>query len=231
MRTTVRLLLFDIDGTLLSGKGAGSRAMTRAGRTVLGETFSLDGIDFAGALDPWIYAEAARRMSHDKAAERHDAFRDTYLIELERELADSAIKPLLLPGIGDLLDRLERRSDVALGLVTGNYRRAVPLKFRSVGLSVARFPFGAFGDDADTRARLVHLAMMDWARAGGSGDPRDTIVIGDTPRDIRCAQDNGCRCFAVATGRDSVESLEKAGADAVARDLEDIDTLHRWLED
>lgn len=229
MRTAVRLLLFDIDGTLLSGKGAGSRAMTRAGRAVLGENFSLDGIDFAGALDPWIYAEAARRMGHGGATERHDAFREAYLIELARELTDGATRPLLLPGVQELLGRLERRSDVTLGLVTGNYRRAVPLKFGSVGLSVARFPFGAFGDDAETRARLVHLAMAEWARAGGSGDPRDTIVIGDTPRDIRCAQDNGCRCLAVATGRDSTENLEQAGADAVARDLTDVDTLERWL--
>jgi len=223
--------LFDIDGTLFTGKGAGSRAMTRAGRAVLGERFSLEGIDFAGALDPWIYAEAARRTGYDTAAERHDSFRNAYLIELERELADRANKPLLLPGVHELLDRLARRSDVALGLVTGNYRRAVPLKFGSVGLSVARFPFGAFGDYAETRARLVHLAMAEWARGGGSGDPRDTIVIGDTPRDIRCAQDNGCRCLAVATGRDSVENLERAGADAVARDLTDVDALHRWLEE
>jgi len=231
MRTAVRLLLFDIDGTLFSGKGAGSRAMTRAGRRVLGDRFSLDGIDFAGALDPWIYSEAARRTGYDEAAERHDAFRDEYLVELEQELAGRTAKPLLLPGVIDLLDRLEQRSDIALGLVTGNYRRAVPLKFGAVGLSVARFPFGAFGDDAETRARLVHLAMAEWARAGGSGDPRDTIVIGDTPRDVRCAQDNGCRCLAVATGRDSVENLERAGADAVARDLTDVDVLQRWLED
>jgi phosphoglycolate phosphatase-like HAD superfamily hydrolase len=229
MRTTVRLLLFDIDGTLLSGKGAGARAMTRAGRRVLGDRFSLDGIDFGGRLDPWIYAEAARLTGYDEADERHDAFREAYLVELERELVEGTTKPLLLPGVGELLDRLLRRSDVALGLVTGNYRRAVPLKFGSVGLSVSHFPFGAFGDDADTRARLVHLAMAEWARAGGTGDPNDTIVIGDTPRDIRCAQENGCRCLAVATGRDSVENLERAGADAVARDLTDVDVLLRWI--
>ena len=231
MRPGVRLLLFDIDGTLLSGKGAGSRAMTRAGRVVLGKGFSLEGVDFAGALDPWIYAEAARRSGYTSAVERHEAFRDAYLLELERELAEGAVKPLLLPGVFELLERLERRSDVTLGLVTGNYRRAVPLKFRSVGLSVERFPLGAFGDDAETRARLVHLAMADWVKAGGSGDPRHTIVIGDTPRDVRCAQDNGCRCLAVSTGRDSKEDLVRAGADAVARDLTDVDVLHRWLEE
>jgi phosphoglycolate phosphatase-like HAD superfamily hydrolase len=205
--------------------------MTRAGRAVLGESFSLEGIDFAGALDPWIYSEAARRMGYAGAAERHDAFRDAYLIELERELSLGASRPHVLPGVFEILERLEESAGVTLGLVTGNYRRAVPLKFRSVGLSVARFPFGAFGDDADTRARLVRLAMTEWAEAGGSGDSRDTIVIGDTPRDVRCAQENGCRCLAVATGRDSADNLARAGADAVARDLTDADVLYRWLEE
>lgn len=225
----MRLLLFDVDGTLFSGKGAGSRAMTRAGRTVLGEAFSLDGIDFAGALDPWIYAEAAKRMGHSEPDARHDDFRDAYLVELRRELAEGLPRPVILPGVFDLLDRLQRRPGVTLGLVTGNYRRAVPLKFDSVGLAFRRFSVGAFGDDGETRARLVELAILEWANSGGSGDPHDTIVIGDTPRDVRCARDNGCRCLAVATGRDSVDDLTRAGADAVTRDLTATDVLEEWL--
>ena len=225
------LLLFDVDGTLFSGKGVGSRAMTRAGRAVLGGAFSLDGIDFAGALDWWIYEEAARRMGHPNARERHDDFRKAYLIELARELPQADPKPIILPGVAALLDRLERWSGVTLGLVTGNYRAAVPLKFESVGIPFNRFSVGAFADDAETRAGLVKLAMNRWSAVGGSGDPSRTIVIGDTPRDVRCAQENGCRCLAVATGRDSVADLVRAGADAVIRDFTDPEPLVRWLED
>jgi phosphoglycolate phosphatase-like HAD superfamily hydrolase len=225
----VRLLLFDVDGTLFSGKGAGSRAMTRAGQAVLGHPFSLDGIDFGGALDPWIYAEAARRSGHSNAHTRHEEFRDAYLIELERELVTGMPRPLVLPGVFDLLARLVQRSDVTLGLVTGNYRRAVPLKFKTVGIPFEHFTVGAYGDDGETRARLVELAVVEWAKSGGSGRPRDAIVIGDTPRDVRCAQDNGCRCFAVATGKNTMDELRQAGADAVTKDLTETAELEAWL--
>jgi phosphoglycolate phosphatase-like HAD superfamily hydrolase len=129
----------------------------------------------------------------------------------------------------DLLDRLLERSDVTLGLVTGNYRRAVPLKFKVVGLPIEHFTIGAFGDDGETRSRLVELALAEWAEAGGTGDPRDAIVIGDTPKDVRCAQDNGCRCFAVATGKNTAEELRRAGADAVTKDLTETEALEEWL--
>jgi phosphoglycolate phosphatase len=231
MRPRVHLLLFDVDGTLFSSKGVGSRAMTMAGRAVLGQAFSLEGIDFGGALDPWIYAEAARRMGHPNATERHEEIRAAYLIAHARELSESLAKPSVMPGVFELLGLLEQRASVTLGLVTGNYRRAVPLKFQSVGLPVDKFVVGAFGDDADTRARLVELAMAEWAKNGGSGDPRRTIVIGDTPRDVLCAQANGCRCLAVATGKNSVADLVEAGADAVVRDLTDTSVIRRWLED
>jgi len=96
----VRLLLFDIDGTLLRAHGIGARAMERAGRRVLGAGFTLDGIDFGGALDPWIFREAARRLGHDDPSEFHAAFRDEYLAELpgEIEVAGSG----LARSLGDL---------------------------------------------------------------------------------------------------------------------------------
>jgi len=170
-------------------------------------------------------------MGHPNARERHDDFRKAYLIELARELPQADPKPIILPGVAALLDRLERWSGVTLGLVTGNYRAAVPLKFESVGIPFNRFSVGAFADDAETRAGLVKLAMHRWSAVGGSGDPSRTIVIGDTPRDVRCAQENGCRCLAVATGQDSVADLVRAGADAVIRDFTDPEPLVRWLED
>jgi phosphoglycolate phosphatase len=215
----VYLVLFDIDGTLLHGQGVGRRAMERAGRALLSEGFTLDGIDFAGALDPWIFAEAAARVGVADASARHDEFRAAYIVELERELQRGDIRPRVLPGVADLLSVLRTRSDVTLGLVTGNYRRAAPMKIAAVGIDPELFVLGAFGDDATTRPELVALALDRWTAAGGKAEPERVLVVGDTPRDVECAHANGCRCLAVATGWHTEEALVAARADFVARDL------------
>jgi phosphoglycolate phosphatase len=225
----MRLVLFDIDGTLLLGGGAGGRAMGRAGQAVLGPAFSLEGIDFAGALDTWIYAEAARRMAYVDAHTRHTAFHDAYLIELARELAEAELRPVLLPGVLELVNRLAASPELTLGIVTGNYRRAAPLKLAAVGLDPSRFTIGAFADEAETRPALVRLAMQRFAALGKTPAASHTLVIGDTPRDVACARENGCRCLAVATGNYSVDALVRAGADAVVSDLTDTTYLDEWL--
>jgi phosphoglycolate phosphatase len=221
----VFLLLFDIDGTLLLGHGAGRRAMERAGRALLGEAFTLDGIDFGGALDPWIFEQAARRAGIADARAHHDAFRAAYLVELRRALEAGEVRPEALPGVGSLLALLAERADVTLGLVTGNYRQAAPLKISAAGLSPDAFSLGAFGDEAPTRPELVALALGRWSERGARPDPDRVIVIGDTPRDIDCAHANRCRCLAVATGWHSAETLRAAGADAVVPDLTDPSRL------
>jgi phosphoglycolate phosphatase-like HAD superfamily hydrolase len=227
----VRLVLFDIDGTLLFGRGVGARAMTRAGRLLLGERFTLDGIDFGGALDPWIFRQAAERFGHTDPGSLHAAFHDAYLVELARELEAPELRPVILPGVARALEVLRGRRGLTLGLVTGNYRRAAPLKLGAVGIDPARFTLGAFGDEAPTRPELVRLALERWAESGASPDPRRAVVIGDTPRDVDCAQKNGCRCLAVATGAHSVKALASAGADAVVPDLTDLTVLESWLAD
>src|SRR5690349_11579325 len=133
--------------------------MERAGRRVLGPAFTLDGIDFGGALDPWIFREAARRLGHDDASEFHAAFRDAYLVELPREMERAAPRPEILPGVAAALATFGGDASATLGLVTGNYARAVPLKLRAVGIDPAQFVIGAFGDDAPTRPELVRLAI------------------------------------------------------------------------
>jgi phosphoglycolate phosphatase-like HAD superfamily hydrolase len=224
----MKLALFDIDGTLLLGGGAGARAMTRAGQAVLGPAFTLDGIELGGALDSWIYEQAAASMGDEDARHRHDAFRESYLAELLRELEEGP-PPTLLPGVMPLLARLEAMTNVTLGLVTGNYRDAVPHKLRKVGIDPARFAIGAFGDEGTTRPGLVRLAMTRWAERGHDPDPARVVVIGDTPRDVACARENGCRCFAVATGRYSKAELARAGADAVVDHLGEAGVLLDWL--
>jgi phosphoglycolate phosphatase len=215
----MRLVLFDIDGTLLRAQGVGAIAMERAGRRVLGPSFTLEGIDFGGALDPWIFRQAALRLGHEDPSPLHQAFRDEYLVELARALDDGERRPVLLPGVVTALTAFRDDPTATLGLVTGNYARAVPLKLRAAGIDPEQFVVGAFGDDAPTRPELVRLAMEQWRARGADPDPRRVVVIGDTPRDVDCAKKNGCRSVAVATGWHTVEQLEAGGADMVLRDL------------
>jgi len=226
----VKLLLFDLDGTLLLTDGAGVRAMERAGRLVLGERFTLEGLTTAGGMDPLIYAEAAARAGVQDAHLHHETFRRTYLEELRTELAANGHRARVMPGIAELLDRLAGDPRVIVGMLTGNYAEAVPLKLAAVGLELERFAVVAFGDDAPTREALVSVAL---ARAAGrtacSLTAADVIVIGDTPADIRCARANGCGLLAVATGRYSVDQLRQAGAEAVVQDLSDPSPLLRMI--
>jgi len=215
----MRLVLFDIDGTLLRAQGVGARAMERAGRRLLGPAFTLDGIDFGGALDPWIFRQAVQRLGHDDASNLHGPFRESYLVELALELERGERRPVILPGVPAALAALRDDPTAMLGLVTGNYASAVPLKLRAVGIDPQQFVIGAFGDDAPTRPDLVRLAMEQWRARGVDPDPRRVVVIGDTPRDIDCAKKNGCRSIAVATGWHTVEQLEANGPDVVLRDL------------
>jgi phosphoglycolate phosphatase-like HAD superfamily hydrolase len=198
---------------------------------VLGPSFSLEGIDFGGALDPWIYREAASRIGRADAHEHHDAFHAAYLVELAAGLASGQV-PQIIPGVEAALRGLAEKTHMTLGLVTGNYAKAAPIKLRAAGLDPSQFVLGAFGDDGPTRPELVRLAMQQWARRGAEPDRRRVVVIGDTPRDVDCARKNGCRSIAVATGRHTVEQLRATDADEVVRDLADLCALleRMWSE-
>ncbi|HVW23740.1 MAG TPA: HAD family hydrolase [Polyangiaceae bacterium] len=219
------LILFDIDGTLLHSGGVGGSAMERAGRRVLGPAFSLEGIDFGGALDPWIYREAASRMGRHDAHEFHDAFHAAYLDELTLALAGAERLPQLIPGVEAALRDLAGRAHLTIGLVTGNYSKAAPMKLRAAGLDPSVFLVGAFGEDGPTRPDLVRLAIEKWALRGAEPNRERVVVIGDTPRDVDCAKKNGCRSIAVATGRHTYEQLRATDADEVVRDLAALGAL------
>ncbi len=219
------LLLFDVDGTLMRAHGAGSRAMTRAGKAVCGEAFSLEGVSIAGGLDPTIFADAGRQMGLADPGPFHDAFREAYFKELALEMvAEAERKPHRLPGAMELLLTLKPRTNLTLALVTGNYQRAIPIKFAAVGLDVTLFEFGAFGGDAPTRPELVKLALETHAtRRNSKVSPKEALVIGDTPRDVDCAHKNGVRCVAVATGVFTADELRASGADVVLDGLHDAE--------
>lgn len=172
----------------------------------------------AGRTDPEIMRAIllAAGLSADRIDERADQVREA-CCRAYAHLCPDDLSHTVLPGVRDLLDWLRTREDVTLGLLTGNYEPVARLKLTRAGLG-RYFPSGqgAFGSDAEDRAALPPIARR---RAGGLGAPHpraQTIVIGDTPRDIACAQADGLRCLAVATGPFSIGQL--ADADAVTAD-------------
>lgn len=226
MKMTKALLLFDIDGTLLRTEGAGMRAMLTAFRRLYGHQFTMRGVEVSGYMDPLIFADAMaiNGLAHDPA--QHVTFRDTYVAQLREDLGSSRERAAVIDGISDVLGMLRRRADqrrdVVLGLLTGNYTAAAPVKLTAAGIETGWFRVTAFGDEAPTRPDLVPLAMGKYQRlVGERAEPRGVVVIGDTPRDVACAKAHGCTAFAVATGRFGVDELRDAGADIVARDLTD----------
>lgn len=223
-----KLLLFDIDGTLLLSKGAGPRAMLKAGQTLFGDSFKFE-VDTAGKIDTQIFTELLALNDHLSFAHEQDKFRDTY-IDLLRDalVSDGAYT---LPGVRVLLETLRERSNLTLGLLTGNYSLAAPIKLVSAGLEPSWFPVTAFGDEAETRAELVPVAVQKYETLRGAPiNPSDVIIIGDTPRDVDCAHDNGCVAVAVATGKYSRSELLETGAAVVVDNLISPSPLFSLLE-
>jgi phosphoglycolate phosphatase len=213
------LLLFDIDGTLLSGAtNAHSRALDGAIREVHGvNTDDLRAkIGPAGRTD----GEIARLilLNLGVSARRIDELADSVREACCRIYADICppdLSSYVVPGIADLLPRLAGRDGVTLGLLTGNFEPVARLKLARAGIG-HWFAQGAFGSDSEDRAALPAIAR----RRAGHVPRAQTIVIGDTPRDIACARADDVRCVAVATGQYGPEEL--AGADAMARDASEL---------
>lgn len=231
-----KLLLFDVDATLLHTHGAGSLAMEQAGVELFGDHFSVKSLHFGGSLDSVIYQQAAEINQIENHDEHHDRFRDCYLEKLEVFLASPGAHVIALPGIHEVLETLrERRTergDIAMGLLTGNYAAATPIKLRAAAIDPQWFSFGAFGDEGMIRADLTKLAMRRFEQHYGHPiEAGDVIVIGDTPRDVECAKAHGCVAFTVATGRYSVEQLLQAGADVAVEDLSNPAALYALLDD
>lgn len=227
----MRLVLFDIDGTLVDTAGAGRRAMVEAFRRRF-DLEELDGagtVPFAGNTDPSIFramAEAAGIEERRYAATAAD-LRETYLQMLERELARPDERRRLLPGISELLAALARREDVVQGLVTGNLERGARLKLESFALN-DYFPGGGFGSDAADRREVARLAAEKLSRiAGRRFAGPEVTVVGDTAQDVDCARANGFRVLAVETGFAQPGELQAARPDIL---LDDLGDLQRVLE-
>ncbi|MDP9348443.1 MAG: HAD family hydrolase [Gemmatimonadota bacterium] len=222
-----RLILFDIDGTLLSADGAGKRAFHAAIRDVFGPIDEPPAYTFAGRTDPQIARElltAARFSPAQVDAGLPGVFR-RYTAYLESEIRGVEVCPL--PGVLPLLERIEAAGEpTVLGLLTGNVREGAWIKLRAAGIDPGRFRVGAYGSDHHERPELPAVAV---ARAEALTRHRYTgkeiVIIGDTPRDVSCGAHLGVRTIAVATGVYSLEELCACGPDHLFPDLGEVDRV------
>src|SRR5438876_10138443 len=222
-----RLLLFDIDGTLIHSGGAGVQALISAFRERFGITDDLRGIEIAGMTDSGIVASILKKYNIPATTENVAAFLDSYVHFLSLELPRREGK--LLPGVLELLERLKTRKHLMLGLLTGNVSSGAQLNLSHYCVWHF-FEFVAFADDHHDLNELGAFARARAKEKHGREFSADEIdVIGDTPRDIACGKALGARTIAVATGTWSREKLAEHYPDILIDDLSDVDRLINTL--
>jgi phosphoglycolate phosphatase-like HAD superfamily hydrolase len=216
----MKLLLFDVDATLILTGGAGIRALDRAFERAFQLPNVMERIAPHGKTDPAIVREIFRINLNQ--SDVTDAAVSTILesyVEFLHDEVERSDSYQVLPGITQILEELKPRPDVLLGLATGNVETGARIKLRRGDLN-RFFAFGGYGSDAEDRAGLVRrAAAIAASHAGAAIEGTDTFVIGDTPRDIEAGKAAGFRTVGVATGQYSLEQLQTAGADFAISDF------------
>ena len=219
-----RLVLFDIDGTLLTSMASGRRALRAAFAEEYDDLAFFESVRFDGKTDPQILTELhAAAGFPDRATDDGIArLLDRYLSHLEGVIAATGDRVKACPGVPELLDALGERDDVVMGLLTGNIVPGARLKLGAAGIDFDRFTMGAYGSDSAHRPDLPPIAA---ARAepffGRVPHGPEVVIIGDTPADVSCGASISARAIAVATGSYSVADLERTGAYATFPTLAD----------
>jgi phosphoglycolate phosphatase-like HAD superfamily hydrolase len=219
-----KLLLFDIDGTLLSAHGVPKTAMAK----VLSrryQSFRYDqNYDFSGRTDPQIIEHLLKHDNKEYSEDLKKEILSEFCIELKNEIFNGQ-KPEIHPGVCELVQKLESTENVYLGLVTGNVSAGAQIKLEAVDLH-PYFPIGGFGDDSKDRNNLPPIAKkraeLYFTQKFNSND---IWIIGDSIYDIECAQKNGLRCLAVSTGKTSKEKLISANPEFLEDDLSDFEKV------
>ena len=215
-----KLVLFDIDGTLLTSGGAGEKALRLALKDRFGYDDDLANVEIAGKTDSGIARRIFETHGIEATAENLSAFYDGYLQHLAFELP--VTKGCLLPGILELLEALKSRPQVALALLTGNLSGGAKLKLTHYGVWHF-FEFGAYADDHHDRNQLGRFARARAMEKHGVEFAADQIfVLGDTPHDIDCARAIGAKSVAIATGNFTREQLAAHAPDFLFDDLSDV---------
>ena len=223
----MRIVLFDIDGTLLRSGGAGRVAMERALTGVFGSPGSSD-YRYDGKTDRQIVRELMREegFTDEEIDESMDDLLEAYVSGLHGELAARGRNVLVCEGVPELLDALELRHDIVLGLLTGNIERGARAKLSAAGIDPARFRVNAFGSDHEHRPKLPAVAQRRARELLGTEVAGNRlIVIGDTPADIQCGESIGAKAIAVATGRFSTDELKAYNPYAVFESLRDTNAV------
>lgn len=228
-----RLILFDIDGTLLSADGAGKRAIHAALMEVFGTTGPIGSYSFAGRTDPEIVRDLLRAagISDAEIDSGLKALWFRYVENLHREMHGTRVHAL--PGVAELLERVEGAGgEVIPGLLTGNIREGARIKVNAARLRFSRFRVGAFGSDHAERPALPAIAVeRALHETGVEFSGKEIVIIGDTPKDVACGEHLGVRTIATATGQHPVDELRACGADYVFPDLADVDAVWGAIAD
>jgi len=222
----MRLILFDIDGTLIDSGGAGVRSLDFALKDLFSIEDGFHGISMAGKTDTQIIKEGLMKyciLTNGTI----DTVIETYLKYLKKEINND--RKHVKPGIYEVLEELKPLHDLGLGLLTGNLEQGARIKLEPFKLN-EYFPSGAFGSDDEDRNNLLPIAVRRFEELFQRSIEIDScVIVGDTPRDVECAHIYGALCIGVATGPYSFDDLVEAGADYVVHDLSDQNTLLHFL--
>jgi phosphoglycolate phosphatase-like HAD superfamily hydrolase len=217
----VRLVLFDIDGTLVRTGGAGVKAFAKVFETEFGATDGFERLKFAGRTDMSLVREFFGVHNIAATSQNFQRFFGRYVFWLDDILQKS--ETATCPGVWEFIQQLEELSPPpVLGLLTGNIRLGAEIKLRHFDLWKV-FATGAFADDHEDRNQLAAIALERGCKILGEellGE--QVLVIGDTPLDIRCARAIGAKALAVATGGSTLEELRRAAPDWAVADLNSV---------
>ena len=224
-----KLLLWDVDGTLVDVDGAGRRAFIAAMRECFDIVVaSLQSVEFDGRTDTHIIKQLLEFYGLSFNEENHRALESGYIRNIAREL--SLGKPRVLPGVKEIIHTVEQRSDLFQGLLTGNTPAGARTKMKFFGIS-GYFPFGGFGDEHFDRHAIGLDALRSASEYNGYNfEPECVFVIGDTPHDITCGKALGTRTIAVATGKTSAEELNQLQPTALFNDFSNADEFFAVID-